>query len=241
MMIKTNKTGSNQADNIIDNLLSFNIPSIWTVNNTGSASITNTNYFIGGGSLKIENTNPTKSITATNSTQSTEIKKDGDYWLSLMLFKELENTILSGDIKIFKNETLFNEQSFSISESNMWSRFIANQPFNFASGDIITFKITLDGVSGFTQPSTAICVDGIKLEDNDSGNSFPSAYSKPINIKQYIEQSDAPNVPLNNALNWVANSSGTSNGVTYEKGDYLLTINSDGIIKTTILINFSEL
>ena len=72
-----------------------------------------------------------------------------------MLFKELENTDLSGDIKIFKNETLFNEQPFSISESNMWSRFIANQPFDFSSGDIITFKITLDGVIGFSQPSTA--------------------------------------------------------------------------------------
>ena len=158
-----------------------------------------------------------------------------------MLFKELEDTDLSGSVKIFKNETLFNEQPFSISDSNMWCRFLSNQHFNFDTGDIITFSIILDGVSRFTQPSTAICVDGVKLEDNDSGNSFPSAYSKPINIKQYIEQSDAPNVPLNNALNWVADSSGTSNGVTYEKGDYLLTINSDGIIKTTILVNFSEL
>ena len=59
-MIQTNKKGQNQADNIIDNLLSFNIPSIWTVNNAGSATITNTKYFNGSGSLKIENTNPTK-------------------------------------------------------------------------------------------------------------------------------------------------------------------------------------
>ena len=247
-MIQTNKKGQSQSDNIVDDLLSFNEVSNWTVTGTGSATVTSSNFSNGSGSLFIENTNPTQDLTATNATQSTVIPKNGSYWLSMKFFKNIENSQLTGEVEIFKNDVLFNTQSFSYGMiipdediNNTWTRFVANQPFNFNASDVITFKFRLKSYSGFSGATTSFYVDGIKLEDNSANNSYPTGYTNPINTIEYIKESDAPNVPLNNALNWVADSSGTSNGVTYEKGDYLLTINSDGIIKTTILVNFSEL
>lgn len=245
-MIQTNKTGQSKADNIIDELLGFNFDSNWTVTGLGSANVVQNNFFEGSGSLYIENNRPTDSITTSNTTQLTTVDVDGSYWLSLRLYKNLPDVVLTGEVQIFKNSILFNTQTFSFGskttdeDSNeVWTRFVADQPFQFNKQDVITLKFKIDGIVAYTDPSTSLFVDAVKLGRNDSGNSFPSAYSESINKKPYINQTDAPLVPLNKSLNWCANGSGTSNGVSYEKGDYLITINVDGVQKTAILIDYS--
>ena len=137
-MIQTNKKGQSQADNIIDNLLSFNEVSNWSVTGLGSATVTTTNFANGSGSLFIENTDPTQDLTATNAIQSTVIPKNGSYWLSMKFYKDMQSIQLDCSVEIFKNGILFNTQSFTFGSqtqeediNDSWTRFVANQPFDF--------------------------------------------------------------------------------------------------------------
>lgn len=246
-MIQTNKKGQREADNIIDPLLGFNSDSTWTVTGTGSASVSVNQYFSGSGSLYIENTDPTNDLTASNAVQSTVIPKDGSYWFSTELFKTLADTEITGEIEVFKGLVSFDVQEFSIGsttteddKNNQWVRYVANQPYDFTKGDIITFTIKIDGILGFVNPSTFLYWDGVKLESNDRGNYYPSGYSNPIHeVYRVKESSTSPSVGDDESVTWMADSSGTLDGTVYEKGDYLITSNSGGVQKTTIIVDFS--
>ena len=79
-MIKYNNKGKHYSDNILDSLLSFNIPSTWTTTGTGTASLDSDVYFQGNGSLRmINNDYQNKDLTSTNTVQSTIIPFDGIY------------------------------------------------------------------------------------------------------------------------------------------------------------------
>ena len=189
-MIQTNQTGKSQSDNIIDELLTFNETSTWTTVGTGSANVSVSNYFNGSGSLYIENNDPAQDLTVANSTQATTIDIDGSYWLSLVFYKNLPNIILDGDVLIFKNNVLFNTQSFRFGSNTtdddtneVWARFVSDQPFTFTKQDVITFSFKIYGIPDYTLPTSGMFVDGIKLERNDANNSFPTAYSAPERLK----------------------------------------------------------
>lgn len=184
-------TGQKPTDNLIDNLLSFNVPSIWTVTGTGTASISSTVYSHGSGSLYIENTDPTNDILVNNTAQSTEPPEDGDYNLTFSVLKTLDDVELTGEIQIFKDAVLYDTQTFSIGsttdadqddrETGIWTSYVGIQRLSFTKGQVLTIKIQLDGVVGFTDPSTFIWVDDIKLERANQGNRLAGIWSDNIN------------------------------------------------------------
>ena len=153
-MIQTNQTGKSQSDNIIDELLTFNETSTWTTVGTGSANVSVANYFNGSGSLYIENNTPGQDLTVSNSTQATTIDIDGSYWLSLVLYKNLPDIVLDGEVQIFKNGVSYNTQSFTFGSkttaddtNEVWARFVADQPFTFTKQDVVTFSFKINGIT----------------------------------------------------------------------------------------------
>jgi hypothetical protein len=56
-----------------------------------------------------------------------------------------------------------------------------------------------------------------------------------------LKQTTAPTALLNQAITWQASESGTIDGQAYEKGDVLITSNSDGTSKTALVLDHSAL
>jgi len=195
------QNGKNQAENIIDYLLTFESAQTWTASaGTGTAILDNTVNYWGTNSLKIENTAPTTDLELTNSVQSTVIDTGGKYQLSWFVRKDDALETYSGHIEIFKNAVSYNTQSFSFGGdgsdeyvnkdyNDVWVRFISNIELDFAKSDVVTFKIQLDGIVGYTDPSTTMWIDGLMLNLNERVNFMPPNYVPPVYNKT-LQSSD---------------------------------------------------
>lgn len=187
--------GNNYADNVIDPQLYFGESQTWTISSgTGSATLTNTLAFSGENSLKLENTDPTNDLEITNSSQSTIIGIGGTYQLSYYVRKDDALEAYSGHVEIFKNAVSYVTDSFTLGGDDSdefankdyndeWVRFVCDVDLSFIKSDDVTFKIQLDGIAGYIDPSTTLWIDGIMLNLNERLNPMPPLYQKPILIK----------------------------------------------------------
>ena len=184
------QNGQQYADNVIDSLLDFEADQTWTVNGTGTALMDNALAYAGARSLRLENTAPTTDLVATNSVQSTALTLGGDYQLSCYLSKNDAGQAYSGSIEIFKNAVTYNTQTFTIGSdgsdednpdhNNRWVRYVSDETLTFNKSDVVTFKIQLDGITGYVGASTVLNIDGLMFNQNDRGNAMPPLYSRPV-------------------------------------------------------------
>lgn len=189
------QNGQNYADNIIDELLTFEPPQTWSVpGGTGTAATDSNLAYQGTKSLKIENTDPKNDITVTNSVQSTVIPIGGTFQFSMYLYKDDANIPYSGSMNIFKNAVLYSTQDFVLGGDGSdelenadynqeWVRFVSDVDLVFAKNDIFTVTITLDGIPTYLGASTTMYVDGMMLNLNDRLNAMPPLYQRPVTLK----------------------------------------------------------
>lgn len=184
--------GQNYADNVVDYLLSFNSAQTWTtVSGVGTATIDNTQAFLGLSSLKLENTTPTSDYLISNSVQSTSIQIGDDYDFSFYVRKADPTITYTGEVQIYKGASLYYTQAFSLGGDGSddylnkdydeeWVRFTTDQVLEFAKSDVMTIRIQLDGISGYVGASTSLWIDGIMLSQRNRGNEMPPVYTTPV-------------------------------------------------------------
>ena len=69
-----------------------------------------------------------------------------------------------------------------------------------------------------------------------------AVFSSTVKATQHWEtQSTAPTPGTNESATWTASGSGTKDGIAYDQGDYLITINVGGTSKTKRLADFSAM
>tara|TARA_R110000772_G_scaffold81665_2_gene173607 strand:+ start:546 stop:1628 length:1083 start_codon:yes stop_codon:yes gene_type:complete len=183
--------GKEYRENIVDSLLTFDSAQTWTTTaGLGSGALDNNESYTGASCLKLLNTRPVTDTTITNSVQSTIIPFTGNYWLTLRIKKDEIDEILTVEMKTFVGATEFNTQTFALGSetaaddllvNDKWMPFMANIPFNFTKSDNVTFTFTLKGKAGTTLPNTTVRIDGVKLEQYNTENVMPSAYSPTTN------------------------------------------------------------
>jgi hypothetical protein len=186
MAVELNRrNGQNYSENIIDPLLLFN-DGTWTIaSGTGTATINRNTYYVGSGSLKIENNVPASDIVVTNSTQSTIIDTNNNYQLSWFVRKDITEEVRDGAVLIYKNAVLLDTQTFSVGSTvadddidNEWVRFQSTNEYSLLKSDEITFQFKLDGTTT-TELTTFIFVDGLMLNANTRKNIFCPSYVLP--------------------------------------------------------------
>ena len=195
MAFRTNRrNGQHYADNIIDELLTFDPPQTWSVSSgTGTAATNTVLAYQGNKSLKIENTDPTADITVTNSVQSTIIPVGGTFQMSWYLYKDDLGEAYSGSVNIFKNGSPYNTQAFTLGGDDSdefankdfneeWVRFVSDIDLEFLKNDEVTITITLNGISGYLGASATLYVDGIMLNLNNRLNTMPPLYQRPVTL-----------------------------------------------------------
>ncbi|NRA92165.1 MAG: hypothetical protein HRU26_05675 [Psychroserpens sp.] len=194
IQVKRNN-GQNYADNILNRVLYFDALQTWNITGTGTAILDNTVVFSGNSSLKLDNTDPTINLVASNSDQDTIIKVNGSYQFSCYLRKNDALEVYTGKIEIFKNAILLDTQTFSLGGDNTdeyenkdyndeWVRFVSDQNYSLLKSDVITFRLTLDGISGYVGSNTSLWFDGMMLNLADRVNFMPPAYTIPSEISE---------------------------------------------------------
>lgn len=182
-MIQINERGSHISDNIIDNLLSFNSTSTWSAVGRGYVAVDTNIFFEGKGSLKIENTAyKTTDLTVNNTTQSTIVKLDGTYDLSLYLRKTLAED-LSVTVEVYKNGASLYSTPFTFAEAQVgqWFSFCTNENWSFSKGDIITFKFKINKNASSSVTNAVLHIDGMHLYNKQRNQLEPPIFSESIN------------------------------------------------------------
>lgn len=180
-MFKYLDRGKTHADNLIDNLLSFNVGSTWTTVGTGTALIDNNEYFEGTGSLRLtNNAYKTTELTANNSVQSTVIPFDGTYDFSLYLKKTLAED-MSVDVEIYNNASLVYGTTFTFSDVDNWTSFITNENFSFLKGDEITFRFKINNNASSAVTSASLWIDGLHLYNKERNQLEAPIFKETIN------------------------------------------------------------
>lgn len=195
-MVEINRAGINYADNIVDNVLSFNGSESWAISSgTGTAIIENTLSYEGNSCLRIENNTPSNDIVATNTIQNTVIPRVGNYDLSFYLRKKEADYIINGNVKIFKNAALLDTQSFSLGsettsedKNSVWVRFTTNEDYSFVTGDVVTFTFQIDGDAGTPPSIVQLFIDGFMLYNKERQQLAPPVYSLPSSTKEGLEK-----------------------------------------------------
>lgn len=240
-MIKYSNKGNHYSDNLIDSLLSFNIPSTWTVTGTGTAALDNGVYFEGSGSLKVTNNDyQNTDLTANNTSQSTIIPFDGEYDFSLYLKKTLDED-MSIDVEIYNNASLIYDTTFDFSEDYIdeWTCFITNENFSLSEDDEITFKFKINSNASSAKSLTSLWVDGLHFYNKERNQIEPPRFNPVSDFYLRLKERGEPTVGTDETVIWTASGSGTLDSTSYERGDLLATTNSNGTQKTTIIIDFS--
>lgn len=182
-MIQINNRGGHTSQNLIDNLLSFNVDSTWSAVGTGNATVINTDYFDGSGCLKINNTSyQTADLVVNNTAQSTIIDIDGVYDLSLYLKKDLAEDV-TVNVEVFKNASSVYSTDFVFSENNVdnWTSFITSENFNLVEGDEITLRFTLKQNASSLEKDVNLYIDGIHLYNKERNQAYAPIYSQSTN------------------------------------------------------------
>ena len=179
--------GQNYADNIIDPLLLFDSGTYTVASGTGSASINTNTYYVGSGSLRIQNNTPASDIVITNSSQSTIIDIVNDYQLSFYVRKDFAEA-REGAILIYQNAVLLDTQTFSIDAgiTNEWVRFQSDTKYSIIKTDNITFQFRLDGVAT-AELTTSVFIDGLMLNSASRFNGIVPSYTKPVNLPVVLD------------------------------------------------------
>jgi hypothetical protein len=188
-MIKSQKRGTQFADNIVANELTFNDidNDVWTVSDgLGSATLDKTLSFEGKSCLKIDNTDVADDITVTNSSQKTIIDKSGKYDFSLCLLKTQPLFVITGFVNIFKNAAPLDSVAFSIGSldaysdiNGEWISFFTNKSYVLAASDIITFTFTMTGQAS-ALPNVLLYVDGFHFYSKERLQLEAPIYSRSI-------------------------------------------------------------
>lgn len=193
-MIQIDRTGNNYAENVIDQLLTFEDVQTWTVaSGTGSSARSNNYAFEGQWSLRINNDAPTTDIVVTNSVQSTfPIQKLTDYDFSFYVRKEAPSDAYSGNVKIYKNAILLDTQTWSLEDTQdgQWYRFVTDQTYSLAFTDEMTFTFQFDGDAGFVG-TKIIYIDGICLAPKERVDVAPAVYTPPRPTLQTVTRGGA--------------------------------------------------
>ena len=188
--------GKDYADNLIDDLLQFNIPQTWTVSSgTGSASLNTTILFEGKSCLELFNTAPTTDLTVTNSVQSTIIPYGGDFIFSCYLKKKDILNFIDVGIQLFQGAAPLAENVFRLGSEDAeedfnldWIRF-QSPVYDFNASDEITIVLTVKGKVGTALSTTTVWADGFMLSDAKRLSLVVPNYNKPDRFK------DLPNLP----------------------------------------------
>lgn len=193
-MILTERKAINYAENVIDQLLTFEPVSVWTVSSgTGSSYRSNNCAFYGQYSLRINNDAPTTDLVVTNSEQSTfPIQKLTDYDFSFYVRKENASDAYSGNVKIFKDAILLDTQTWSLeaSQDGEWYRFVTDRSYSLAGGDKITFTFQFDGDASFVG-TKIIYIDGLCLSPKERVDMPPAIYTPPRPTLQTVTNGGA--------------------------------------------------
>ena len=185
----TRAYGKEHRDNLVDDLLSFNVAQTWSnTSGTGTASLDNNILFEGVSSLKIINTAPTTDLVVSNTTQSTIIPFDGNYGVSFKMRKDEVDEFMTLELITFQNASPLTAQTFVLGSettaddllvNDLWIPYTINTQYPFTKGDDITFTFTLKGKAGTILPTTTVWIDGMQLESLETQNAMPSTYTKP--------------------------------------------------------------
>jgi len=181
-MIQINGKGLHASENIIDNLLSFNVNSTWPSVGTGNASVVSSTYFDGSGSLLINNTDyQNTDLTVSNSTQNTLIPYDGDYDFSLYLKKSLSEDVII-NVEIFKNaSSVYNQDlTFASFNTDNWTSFMTNENFRMLKNDVVTFIFTVKSNASSVSNNLVIYMDGLHFYNKERNQTKSPIYSKPV-------------------------------------------------------------
>ncbi len=181
-MIQINERGGHISDNVLDNLLSFNSTSTWSAVGTGYGAVDTNIFFEGKGSLKIENTAyKTIDLTVNNTTQSTVVKLDGTYDLSLYLRKSLAEDV-SVTVEVYKNGASLYSTPFTFAEAQVdqWFSFCTNENWSFSKGDIIAFKFKINQNASSSVTNAVLHIDGMHLYNKQRNQLEAPIYQKPI-------------------------------------------------------------
>lgn len=181
-MIQINERGGHISDNVLDNLLSFNSTSTWSEVGTGYGAVDTNIFFEGKGSLKIENTAyKTTDLTVNNTTQSTVVKLDGTYDLSLYLRKTLAEDV-SVTVEVYKNGASLYSTPFTFAETQVdeWFSFCTNENWSLSKGDIITFKFKINQNASSSVTNAVIRVDGMHLYNKERNQLEAPIYKTPL-------------------------------------------------------------
>lgn len=226
-MIQYNNRGTQYSDNLIDNLLSFNVSSTWSTVGTGTALLDASKYFEGSGSLRLtNNAYKTTELVANNTVQSTIIKFDGVYDFSLYLNKTLAED-MSVTVEIYNNASLVYDTALTLSDTDVWTSFITNENFNFLKGDEITFKFKINNNASSAVTSASLWIDGLHLYNKERNQLEAPFYSKPISSKiqvfgSYNYQDDGTtSIPLTVAGDWYKITNNAGGALTTSDGGYI--------------------
>lgn len=181
-MIQINERGGHISDNVLDNLLSFNSTSTWSAVGTGYGAVDTNIFFEGKGSLKIENTAyKTTDLTVNNTTQSTVIKLDGTYDLSLYLRKTLAEDV-SVTVEVYKNGAILYSTPFTFAEAQVdqWFSFCTNENWSLSKGDIITFKFKINQNASSSVTNAVLHIDGMHLYNKERNQLEAPEYRSPL-------------------------------------------------------------
>lgn len=216
-MTQIDRTGYQYSGNLLDWFLSFNDSADWVVSSgTGFADHSDNWAFDGDKCLRLQNTAPTTDLIATSSVQNTEILiKNADAELMFYLRKDSPLDEFSGSIELFKNSVSIGVETFVLEAEmeDQWYKFISENTYAVARGDIITFKWTFNGDAGFTGAKT-LYIDGMMLYNKERGDFAPALYNVPTLNAPVIPTSD-----VNLYTGW-----GSYGDTTYTEGSPLTII-----------------
>lgn len=178
------------SDNILPKEYSFDIPSIFpSAGGSGSTSF-NTTHYAGIQSLEILNSNYQNtdySVWLTDKEISPLV--NGKYIFSLFVNADngenidCELEMYFGGVLTETYQFTINVDLYPYTSTSKWKRYA--QTFSAFVGQDITFKFVLKRNSSSASNDRAILIDGLKLEQDNKGFGFPTAYIQPI--KNYFE------------------------------------------------------
>ena len=187
--------GQNYAGNVADPILYFETGTWTTVSGTGTSLLNITNPYTGVSSLKLENSVPASSYTASNSAQSTEAEYDGVLRISWFAKKTVATEVVNASVLIYKNAVLLQTESFSVGsidadldENDIWQRFQAGSDISVSKSDDLTFQFRID-TSTTAQASTSIYFDGFMVNEGQRGNTIVPPYIRPVDTSfDYLKE-----------------------------------------------------